>query len=44
VEYLYGLFNEAWKMKFTYELSRFFSLTGESGQEQAIDLNVTVDR
>ena len=44
VEYLYGLFNEAWKMKFTYELSRFFSLTGESGLEQAIDLNVTVDR
>jgi translocation and assembly module TamB len=44
VEYLYGLFNEAWKMKFTYELSRYFSLTGESGLEQAIDLNVTVDR
>jgi len=44
VEYLYGLFNEAWKMKFTYELSRFFSLTGESGLEQAIDLNLTVDR
>jgi len=44
VEYLYGLFNEAWKMKFTYELNRFFSLTGESGLEQAIDLNVTVDR
>ncbi len=44
VDYLYGLFNEAWKMKFTYELSRYFSLTGESGLEQAIDLNVTVDR
>jgi len=44
VEYLYGLFNEAWKMKFTYELSRYFSLSGESGLEQAIDLNVTVDR
>ena len=44
VEYLYGLFNEAWKMKFTYELSRYFSLTGESGLQQAIDLNVTVDR
>jgi len=44
VDYLYGLFNEAWKMKFTYDLSRYFSLTGESGLEQAIDLNVTVDR
>ncbi len=44
VEYLYGLFNEAWKMKFTYELSRYFSLTGESGLEQAIDLNVTIDK
>jgi translocation and assembly module TamB len=44
VEYLYGLFNEAWKMKFTYGLSRYFSLTGESGLQQAIDLNVTVDR
>jgi translocation and assembly module TamB len=44
VEYLYGLFNEAWKMKFIYELSRYFSLSGESGLEQAIDLNVTVDR
>jgi translocation and assembly module TamB len=44
VDYLYGLFSEAWKMKFTYELSRYFSLTGESGLEQAIDLNVTVDR
>jgi translocation and assembly module TamB len=44
VDYLYGLFNEAWKMKFTYELSRYFSLTGESGLEQAIDLNVTIDR
>jgi translocation and assembly module TamB len=44
VEYLYGLFNEVWKMKFTYELSRYFSLSGESGLEQAIDLNVTVDR
>jgi translocation and assembly module TamB len=44
VDYLYGLFNEAWTLKFTYELSRYFSLTGESGLEQAIDLNVTVDR
>ncbi len=44
VEYLYGFFNEAWKMKFTYELSRYFSLTGESGLAQAIDLNVTVDK
>ena len=44
VEYLYGLFNEASTLKFTYELSRYFSLTGESGLEQAIDLNVTVDK
>jgi translocation and assembly module TamB len=44
VDYLYGLFNEAWKMKFTYDLSRYFSLTGESGLQQAIDLNVTVAR
>jgi translocation and assembly module TamB len=44
VDYLYGLFTEVATLQFIYQLSDHFSLTGESGAEQAIDLRYTIDR
>jgi len=44
VDYLYGLFTEVATLQFVYQLSEHFSLTGESGAEQAIDLRYTLDR
>jgi translocation and assembly module TamB len=44
VDYLYGLFTEVATLQFVYQLSEHFSLTGESGAEQAIDLRFSIDR
>ncbi|MGD2111739.1 MAG: translocation/assembly module TamB domain-containing protein [Gammaproteobacteria bacterium] len=44
VDYLYGLFTEVATLQFVYTLSKHFSLLGESGAEQAIDLRFTIDR
>ena len=44
VDYAYGLFNETAAIQFIYKLTEHFSLTGQSGTQQAIDLKFSIDR
>jgi translocation and assembly module TamB len=44
VDYVYGLFNETAAIQFIYKLTDHFSLTGQSGTQQAIDLKFSIDR
>jgi translocation and assembly module TamB len=44
VDYLYGLFNETAAIQFVYKLTSHFSLAGQSGAEQSIDLRFNINR
>lgn len=44
VDYIYGLFNETAAFQVIYKLTRHFSLTGQSGAQQSIDLKFSIDR
>jgi len=44
VDYLYGMFTESTAIQFVYELTRHFSLAGQSGTAQSIDLRFSIHR
>jgi len=44
VDYLYGMFTETAMVRFAYKLGKYLSLTGQSGEQQSIDLNYSIRR
>ncbi len=44
VDYIYGLFNETAAFQVIYKLTQHLSLTGQSGAQQSIDLELSIDR
>lgn len=43
-DYVYGLFNETGAFQLVYKLTDHLNLTGQSGAQQSIDLNYSIDR
>ena len=44
VDYIYGMFNETAAFQVIYKLTKHLNLTGQSGAQQSIDLEFSIDR